>query len=508
MTKRFTFIFLLFLCANVSFAQFSLDWEMEKRFGVDVNLNGKIDIPNSFEYVHPDGFKTTIFLTGEGKALQRLQEADHLYHWVINGSGVSKEVNTQTPSVSVKLPQGEFSVSVAFGEQEVQGEVKVRDYLLVCMGDSFASGEGTPDLKYTKKNPSIWADGGLNGEQSIKHIQAHRSSLAWGPQAALFLENYDPRSSITFLFLAISGATVHEGILGPRKPIDKTFGKEPLESQLETLKKLVGERPIDQIWLSIGGNDLHFSSVATILTVSSSKNDKKYYEYINRAQHAIKTGQWEEGNFLVSLMGYTEDKRPGTDHLKEAFMELNNQLRSSVNVKEIYLLDYLFPITSGTITLDKIFSGLMIDPIESKSIIDTLSVPFRTLMKEAATSLGWHFVESRLFPEFANHTSERRMPHYPDAYKGNQWIHEGFFPTTYKDFCELILPRRVRWFRSEDESLIVQGGNVDRKRPTTLSTNGTLHPNEFGHQAYMHMLLSSISLPDYPDFSRFYQTTP
>ena len=146
----------------------------------------------------------------------------------------------------------------------------------------------------------------------------------------------------------------------------------------------------------------------------------------------------------------------------------------------------------------------MIDPIESQTIIDSLTVPFRTIMKETSEELGWQYIESAVFPEFAEHASEHRVPNKPEAYKGNKWISEGFFPTSYEDFCKYILPRNVRWFRTEDESVIVQGGGVNRKKASAFSTKGTLHPNEYGHQAYMHMLLSAIRLPGFPDYSGEY----
>lgn len=508
MAKRILWVLLLLSCANFTFAQFSIDWEAEKRFGIDANENGKIDILNSYDYVHPDVFNLKIFLTGPGKELAQLLSEPQSFRWNINAVGdtFTAEAVTRTPFLNAALPkQGDYSVTVAFGNRRATGTVTVRDYLIVCMGDSFASGEGTPEKLYTRKDPSIWADGGNNGFQSIEHIRAHRSALAWGPQAALFLENYDPRSSITFVFLAISGATVHEGLLGERKPIDSTFGTHKMPPQLEVLKEIAGDRPVDQLWLSIGGNDLHFATVATVLVVSSSKDDKKYNDYLNRAIDAIKTGKWDNGNKLINMLGYPEDVRPGTDHLEEALTEFDTALKSTVTVRQVCLLDYLFPITGSTVTLDKMFPGLMIDPIESKSIIDSLAVPFRAIMKQSADKLGWQYIESSTFPEFAEHASERRIPNKPQEYKGYEWIREGFFPTSYADFCKYILPRDIRWFRTEEESVLVQGGGVHRKKPSTFSTNGTLHPNEYGHQAYMHMLLNAIRLPGFPDYSAEYK---
>ena len=106
MPKRLFLVFVLLNCANVMFAQFSIDWEAEKRFGVDLNRNGKIDIPNSYEYVHPEAFYLDIFLTGNGSDLNELLQRPQRFRWTVRDAAgnVLIEEETRAPRLKAALP--------------------------------------------------------------------------------------------------------------------------------------------------------------------------------------------------------------------------------------------------------------------------------------------------------------------------------------------------------------------------------------------------------------------
>ncbi|MCG6990210.1 MAG: hypothetical protein LJF06_18875 [Gemmatimonadetes bacterium] len=78
----------------------------------------------------------------------------------------------------------------------------------------------------------------------------HRSANAAPAQAALALEQADPHTSVTFVHLACSGAKI-EG------------GGHAIDRQIKWANKLIGNREIDAVIVSIGGNDLGFSKLAT-----------------------------------------------------------------------------------------------------------------------------------------------------------------------------------------------------------------------------------------------------
>lgn len=135
-------------------------------------------------------------------------------------------------------------------------EVTVRDLLVVTFGDSSASGEGN-------KASSGWED-----------RQCHRSRTSGPALAAQYLEHADPKTSVTYLNLACSGASVTSGIIGPYE------GQEiglvdfvPLEPQTDALVRAIcggrpawrcqpsQQRPVDILTINIGVNDLGFSSL-------------------------------------------------------------------------------------------------------------------------------------------------------------------------------------------------------------------------------------------------------
>jgi hypothetical protein len=87
--------------------------------------------------------------------------------------------------------------------------------------------------------------------------QCHRSAKAGSALAAKAIEDADPKTSVTFVHLACSGATVVEGIIGPYVGIEPGA---PV-SQIVMADTLVGSREVDAIYTSIGGNDARFADI-------------------------------------------------------------------------------------------------------------------------------------------------------------------------------------------------------------------------------------------------------
>src|SRR5262249_8247228 len=121
----------------------------------------------------------------------------------------------------------------------------VKDILIVSIGDSYASGEGNPEVRGVL-NPQ-WAVG-ANARITQEHADAHRSSRSAPALTALDIERANPHTSVTFLHLAHTGAEVPD-VRGPT-------------GQIQRGGTLVGTRPIDGLFLSIGGNDIGFTNVA------------------------------------------------------------------------------------------------------------------------------------------------------------------------------------------------------------------------------------------------------
>ncbi len=142
----------------------------------------------------------------------------------------------------------------------VEQAVSPRDHLIVSIGDSVASGEGSPHTGGAAV--ATWQDGAC-----------HRSALAGPALAAQQLEASDPRSSVTFVQLSCSGAAIVDvpELVGADDPttgglLDSYSGIVPSPSslrpsQLEQMTALVGNRPVDALLVSIGANDAKFSEV-------------------------------------------------------------------------------------------------------------------------------------------------------------------------------------------------------------------------------------------------------
>lgn len=143
---------------------------------------------------------------------------------------------------------------------EVRNGATLKDYLIVSMGDSLASGEGNPDVRgdydlIGSDRPAQWKD-----------ERCHRSALSGPALAAKAVEDADPHSSVTFVSVACSGARIphlshwtYSGIV--------SRGGFRFPPQVEQVADLVGPdslrggRLIDAVLLSAGVNDLFFSGV-------------------------------------------------------------------------------------------------------------------------------------------------------------------------------------------------------------------------------------------------------
>ena len=129
--------------------------------------------------------------------------------------------------------------------------VVVRDRLIVSIGDSVAAGEGVPET------PSFF------GQAIWQSARCHRSSRAGVARAARQIEDDDGYSSVTFVHLACSGASVGEGLLEPYPGAVPPRDEPPLAPQMQVLEEIARRRPVNAVLISIGANDVHFSEIAS-----------------------------------------------------------------------------------------------------------------------------------------------------------------------------------------------------------------------------------------------------
>ncbi|VDN54780.1 unnamed protein product [Dracunculus medinensis] len=126
--------------------------------------------------------------------------------------------------------------------------ISVRDYWIASIGDSFASGEGNPDIPAGLMNmvPAKWISD-----------QCHRSSRSWAFKVFEKILNETHDDAIHFTYIPCTGASVDNGILISAKG----------DSQMDTvlrISKLRGSGP-DLLLMSVGGNDIGYSEILSSL---------------------------------------------------------------------------------------------------------------------------------------------------------------------------------------------------------------------------------------------------
>jgi lysophospholipase L1-like esterase len=144
-----------------------------------------------------------------------------------------------------------YRVAVTAKRTGVRGDgktsVTVRDLLVVGLGDSNASGEGNPD---SAVSPVRWQD-----------KRCHRSARGFEALTASRLEASSDKSSVTYVPLACSGASIVNGLLGGYAGAEPS-GSSQLPGQIAAMKSLLGSRKPDAVLVSIGINDLGFGNIA------------------------------------------------------------------------------------------------------------------------------------------------------------------------------------------------------------------------------------------------------
>jgi hypothetical protein len=197
------------------------------------------------------------------------------YRWAWNGK---TKAFSEDCSTTLDFPaQGEYFVELtvkkADGTQRVYTHpVQVKDFLIVVLGDSSASGEGAPDRPVQQFD-------GPGAKAEWVDSRCHRSQYAGSAQAAEILEKADPHTSVTFLSFACSGATlitedfvdnvsIGTGITGGYVGVEPAFESNGdyapfLPPQTEALWNAVrNTRKVDVLIAAGGINDVHFADIA------------------------------------------------------------------------------------------------------------------------------------------------------------------------------------------------------------------------------------------------------
>lgn len=237
-----------------------ISWEMAPRIAVERGQDDAFALPNTPDYISPAGGYQVLLDASKTPGIRPAST----FTWTVSESG--NVISTvQGKKSSVSLPEGSYSVHLSVGG--VRGarapvvedeDIVVNDVLVVSIGDSYASGEGNPVTNgvYFLKSAQ-WAYS-ADPAMKLQNAKGHRSTLSAPAQFALALERSDPHQAVTFVSVANSGARIDKGLLGSMSSnVDSDY---TLPGQIDQVRKLIGTRSIDVLTVSIGGNDIGFST--------------------------------------------------------------------------------------------------------------------------------------------------------------------------------------------------------------------------------------------------------
>jgi lysophospholipase L1-like esterase len=370
------------------------------------------------------------------------------------------------------LPQvAEVRVTNADGEQAAASvKLPLRDWLIVSLGDSLSSGEGVPDRDAEVRsfrlpttglitapdcrevddgnfdlNESFLIYNTVVGNESEWELElnrpadwvdrrCHRSKLSGPALAAKAIEERDPHSSVTFISLACSGATLRSGVLGRYDGQEIPEGNTPeIGAQIDVLRRLVGDRPVDALLLSVGINDIGFSD---ILFSAATEHPSTFKDSGPR--------RFDEG--------FVE--------LPSRFRELSDRLQLGMSVAEVYTI--LYPQTpfsgagekrqSCNVFEDRLIGNMGVQEREIR-VIESLGERLNAGILEVSRQMNWNPVDAR------------------KVFRG-------------AGYCAPASRRKLV--------------RLNESCRTIGRRDGTMHPNRAGHQMIAERLMEAIVLGPVP----------
>ena len=487
---------------------------MFKKTCWDANAN-RFSCPEYDDYMNPSSHTVIAEVSG-------IDEAANLScTWLtapkggkdVRGKSVMQPCND--PFIIEVAYPGSTGLSVEVGGRDVaQADVKVRDVLVVGMGDSFASGEGNPDVpvRFSRDRTADYSkpgeEGGLLGyparigdwkqigdrtfiSENARWLDqaCHRSLYSQQLRAALQLGSEDPHRSVTFVGVACSGAEVTAGLFlrykgnewVPNPPelsqisaaADAQCGKHQSEAlDLPEAYHINGKIPelkgglvlrkcpkdyarkIDLLLLSIGGNDIGFSRLVANAVLSSESMLRYLGGWIGEVH-----GQAQASSQLIRLA-------PRYKSLNRAF---HNLLYIPWNESDrIILTGYpgLALSGDGSETCKDGRAGMEVFPdfqmSEQKLREGTwIADKLHRAMRDSASTYGWTFAETHR-RQFINRgicsgsssddTSSADEMRLPRKIDGT-WV--PYNPADFQAYAS-----RQRWFRTPNDAYMTGNFHV------------------------------------------------
>lgn len=277
------------------------------------------------DLLHAPRHKVRLFVRGANVAGKTCE-------WTVDGGAQSGPcTGTDTSLKRTSSPLGTSNIAVRFDglaqPLKLSGAATyISEHVIVGLGDSFASGEGNPDvparLSYSGVASGKWPVRATSEQaQDIANPDAaywvdrlcHRSMLSAQARAALQFAAENPKRETVFVGVGCSGGEINQGVLGAYRGTDEAskrivkdrkkgeFWRTDMsqinqvvwalcrdyeaDNDLKAAQsyklafktdrfavlpcKLGFRRPIDAVLLSIGGNDIGFARMVAWLLVQN-----------------------------------------------------------------------------------------------------------------------------------------------------------------------------------------------------------------------------------------------
>lgn len=441
--------------------------------------------------------------------------------------------------------------------------VRLRHVAIVGFGDSFSSGEGNPDkpVELVDDSPSSYQESSAtNGRPrnyprrregnpgSLGHRlaaatwlndQCHRSLYSQHVRAALVIAMAHHDTAVTLTPYSCTGAAVRAGILGyygARDDAGDAGDSSPQlmrywrdycssrvgysrfnnrgrgfdwQSELRDCKERARLKP-DAVLLSIGGNDIGFSSVIAEEVVA--KGD---YGPFTELLYELWLSQ-------VATKTFDEARQAVTELIPARIRELSDAFRKHLDLPSSAIIQTGYPqITrsgGGSSVCQPSDAGMDVHRILAISKDDTgqqaaAFVPFLNQRIAAAVAVlpeerRWRFVDSHV-ERFAGHalctagapgdapdrqiSGAMQFPTYVGFKKPHHFLWEPFAPSEWRAYRP-----RNRWFVTPNDAFLtghymrvapIGRGKTpyppqDKVQPLLAATlGGSFHPNASGHSA-------------------------
>ncbi|WP_336364754.1 SGNH/GDSL hydrolase family protein [Halalkalicoccus salilacus] len=213
-----------------------------------VNIGGRTKVPDDVVAWH------WALENEDGEIVSRTRRRANLGPDGCGATVFAPELGRYRANLRLELRDGEETAHKSFQLR--------KDRLIVSIGDSYASGQGVPD-----ENSHPLPDGGHAGPVWVEP-GAYRSFRAGPALAAKQFEDPSEGDLVTFLSYASSGAEIEDGLLGAQHEWQDG-------GQLDEVERAIGDRSIDALLLSIGGNDVGFADGLKELLYRVDKSQSK-----------------------------------------------------------------------------------------------------------------------------------------------------------------------------------------------------------------------------------------